>query len=155
MQPICEPLTTCGCGCGEQIESSKPSQSRQPEIIDLGLFCLIHIDVVFWSLNHIARVADAQARVSVSVIGIFRLFQTSRLTDSCTSVGAKHCRSLGQPRHGTREYLSLSHFVPNNELDWFQTAIINFEDSGERRHGACITPQAEKPIPALDSPVVP
>ncbi|KAG9104758.1 hypothetical protein FRC06_011240 [Ceratobasidium sp. 370] len=35
------------------------------------------------------------------------------------------------------------------------TAIIDFAESGERRHGARITPQAEKPIPALDSLVVP
>ncbi|KAG8742463.1 hypothetical protein FRC12_015369 [Ceratobasidium sp. 428] len=64
--------------------------------------------------NHIARVADAQARVS---------------------------------------------WEPNTVVVWdnrvtAHTAIIDFADSGERRHGARITPQAEKPIPALDSLVL-
>ncbi|KAG8713325.1 hypothetical protein FRC08_013388 [Ceratobasidium sp. 394] len=49
---------------------------------------------------------------------------------------------------------------PNTVVIWdnrvtAHTAIIDFTDSGERRHGARITPQAEKPIPALDSLVVP
>jgi sulfonate dioxygenase len=30
------------------------------------------------------------------------------------------------------------------------SAIVDYSDSGERRHGARITPQAERPIPALD-----
>ncbi|KAF9452584.1 TauD-domain-containing protein [Macrolepiota fuliginosa MF-IS2] len=30
------------------------------------------------------------------------------------------------------------------------TAIVDFKETGERRHGARITPQAERPIPALD-----
>ncbi|KAG8744413.1 hypothetical protein FRC10_010191 [Ceratobasidium sp. 414] len=49
---------------------------------------------------------------------------------------------------------------PNTVVLWdnrvtAHTAIIDFTESGERRHGARITPQAEKPIPALDSLVVP
>ncbi|KAF8604954.1 TauD-domain-containing protein [Ceratobasidium sp. AG-I] len=64
--------------------------------------------------NHVARVADAQARVN---------------------------------------------WEPNTVVLWdnrvtAHTAIIDFADSGERRHGARITPQAERPIPALDSLVV-
>ncbi|KAF8761575.1 TauD protein [Rhizoctonia solani] len=61
--------------------------------------------------NHIARVADAQARVN---------------------------------------------WEPNTVVLWdnrvtAHTAIIDFAESGERRHGARITPQAERPIPALES----
>ncbi|CAE6428759.1 unnamed protein product [Rhizoctonia solani] len=61
--------------------------------------------------NHIARVADAQARVT---------------------------------------------WEPNTVVLWdnrvtAHTAIIDFAESGERRHGARITPQAERPIPALES----
>ena len=29
-----------------------------------------------------------------------------------------------------------------------QSAIVDFDSTGERRHGARITPQAERPIPA-------
>lgn len=32
----------------------------------------------------------------------------------------------------------------------FQSAIIDYGESKERRHGARITPQAERPIPALN-----
>ncbi|CAE6470834.1 unnamed protein product [Rhizoctonia solani] len=61
--------------------------------------------------NHIARVADAQARVN---------------------------------------------WEPNTVVLWdnrvtAHTAIIDFAETGERRHGARITPQAERPIPALES----
>jgi len=31
-----------------------------------------------------------------------------------------------------------------------QSAIVDFKESGETRHGARITPQAERPIPALE-----
>lgn len=31
-----------------------------------------------------------------------------------------------------------------------QSAIVDYGESKERRHGARITPQAERPIPALD-----
>jgi sulfonate dioxygenase len=30
------------------------------------------------------------------------------------------------------------------------SAVSNYSESGERRHGARITPQAERPIPALE-----
>jgi len=31
-----------------------------------------------------------------------------------------------------------------------QSAIVDYGDSKERRHGARITPQAERPIPAFE-----
>lgn len=31
-----------------------------------------------------------------------------------------------------------------------QSAIVDFKETGEARHGARITPQAERPIPALE-----
>lgn len=33
---------------------------------------------------------------------------------------------------------------------YLQTAIVDYGDSEERRHGARITPQAERPVPALE-----
>ncbi|KXN83634.1 Alpha-ketoglutarate-dependent sulfonate dioxygenase [Leucoagaricus sp. SymC.cos] len=44
---------------------------------------------------------------------------------------------------------------PNTIVLWdnritAHTAIVDFKETGERRHGARITPQAERPIPALD-----
>ncbi|QRV76175.1 TfdA family taurine catabolism dioxygenase TauD [Ceratobasidium sp. AG-Ba] len=71
-------------------------------------------NILSFLFNHIARVADAQARVN---------------------------------------------WEPNTVVIWdnrvtAHTAIIDFAESGERRHGARITPQAERPIPALDSLVV-
>lgn len=36
------------------------------------------------------------------------------------------------------------------ELTTSQSAIVDYGKSKERRHGARITPQAERPIPALD-----
>ncbi|CUA71419.1 hypothetical protein RSOLAG22IIIB_04634 [Rhizoctonia solani] len=61
--------------------------------------------------NHIARVADAQARV---------------------------------------------HWEPNTVLLWdnrvtAHTPIVDFAETSDRRHGVRITPQAERPIPALES----
>jgi len=43
-------------------------------------------------------------------------------------------------------------FVFNGVLTHPQahSAIVDYGDSMERRHGARITPQAERPIPALD-----
>jgi len=35
-------------------------------------------------------------------------------------------------------------------LIFMQSAIVDFKESGEARHGARITPQAERPIPALE-----
>ena len=47
-------------------------------------------------------------------------------------------------------------FVINQELTCLdiQSAILDFEDLQERRHGARITPQAERPIPASESLVL-
>ncbi|KDN50308.1 hypothetical protein RSAG8_01644, partial [Rhizoctonia solani AG-8 WAC10335] len=61
--------------------------------------------------NHIARVADAQARVN---------------------------------------------WEPNTVVVWdnritSHTAVADFVEFSGRRHGACITPQAERPMPALES----
>ncbi|KXN92731.1 Alpha-ketoglutarate-dependent sulfonate dioxygenase, partial [Leucoagaricus sp. SymC.cos] len=44
---------------------------------------------------------------------------------------------------------------PNTIVLWdnritAHTAIVDFKETGERRHGPRITPQAERPIPALD-----
>lgn len=33
---------------------------------------------------------------------------------------------------------------------FFQSAIVDYKESKERRHGARITPQAERPIPAWE-----
>jgi sulfonate dioxygenase len=33
-------------------------------------------------------------------------------------------------------------------IHWLQSAIVDYKESKERRHGARITPQAERPIPA-------
>ncbi|CAE6471715.1 unnamed protein product [Rhizoctonia solani] len=70
-----------------------------------------HNTILNFLYNHIARVADAQARVN---------------------------------------------WEPNTVVLWdnrvtAHTAIIDFAETGERRHGARITPQAERPIPALES----
>ena len=35
-------------------------------------------------------------------------------------------------------------------LIFMQSAIVDFKESGEARHGARITPQAERPVPALE-----
>lgn len=35
-------------------------------------------------------------------------------------------------------------------INLYQSAIVDFKETGEARHGARITPQAERPIPALD-----
>lgn len=40
--------------------------------------------------------------------------------------------------------------VRHAELGGTQSAIVDYSDSKERRHGARITPQAERPLPALD-----
>jgi len=47
------------------------------------------------------------------------------------------------------------HWTPNTIAIWdnritAHSAIIDYAESGQRRHGARITPQAERPIPALD-----
>lgn len=66
-------------------------------------------------------------------------------------MAAIHRRSVGQQDHRackpSRSYCLLG-------FHWyrihFQSAIVDFAGTGERRHGARITPQAERPIPALD-----
>jgi len=47
------------------------------------------------------------------------------------------------------------HWTPNTVVLWdnritAHSAIVDYGESKERRHGARITPQAERPIPALD-----
>ncbi|KAG8691343.1 hypothetical protein FRC11_004900 [Ceratobasidium sp. 423] len=79
--------------------------------------------------NHIARVADAQARVN---------WEPNTVVIWDNRVTAHVCLSL----------LYQYFYVNNVNL---QTAIIDFAESGERRHGARVTPQAERPIPALET----
>lgn len=47
------------------------------------------------------------------------------------------------------------HWAPGTVVLWdnrvtAHSAIVDYHESGERRHGARITPQAERPIPALE-----
>ena len=52
--------------------------------------------------------------------------------------------------HVSTEFKSLTNFERLIPFCGLQSAIVDYKESKERRHGARITPQAERPIPAWE-----
>lgn len=69
-------------------------------------------------------------------------------------MGSEYYRSLGQQNYGSCKFASFrgprDGDIDRSMCFSSQSANIDFKDTGERRHGARITPQAERPIPALE-----
>ena len=101
-------------------------------VIDTVAHCLglCHLDAILSFLyDHISQGVENQARVKWAPNTV--VLWDNRIT-------AHVCQCL----------LAVLFVASNTML--LQSAIVDFKELKERRHGARITPQAERPIPALD-----
>lgn len=78
-----------------------------------------------------------------------RPYRQERRPPGAPQMVTLHGRAVGQPRHCACK--SSSDGLKNPSADrCSQSAIVDFKDGKQRRHGCRITPQAERPIPAKE-----